>query len=391
MSQKPLARKQYADKLPEQVWIRKIDLSEIQLPLLEPFVSSNGVETTRRILLLKLWTKNEISVWSECGAGAWPNYSAETIDTAWLAIEKWLAPKIIKSPLKQPWDVQERFAIDIRGHQMAKAALEMGVWALFAQLTMQPLAHFIGGTRTEVESGVSLGLQSSPDKLAQKAILAKERGYRRIKMKIKPGMDIHFIRAAQEAVGNDMPLTADANSAYTLDDIQLLQKLDSFGLTMIEQPLAWDDVFQHGALQRVLKTPLCLDESITNLSKAKEMFALGSGKIINIKAGRIGGLTTALEIHDFCHQSNIPVWCGGMLESGVGRAYNVALASLPNFTLPGDISPSERYWEKDIVTPEWTMSSQGEIVVPANEPGIGCQVDEARIDNLTVRKQTLKF
>jgi O-succinylbenzoate synthase len=279
---------------------------------------------------------------------------------------------------------------NFRGHNMAKAAVEMAAWELAAQKEGISLSKKLGGTRDHIEVGISLGIQASPEALVEKARAALERGYRKVKIKIKPGSDIEYLRAVREAVGPEPHLMADANNAYTLADADRLAEWDELGLLMIEQPLAWDDLMRHAELQKRLKTPLCLDESITSVDRAEDMIALRSGRIVNIKAGRVGGFTQCLAIHDLCQKNGIPVWCGGMLESGVGRAHNVALASLPNFTLPGDTSPSERYWEKDIVTPEWTMDRQGRMNVPVDQPGMGVQVDLNRVEDLTVRRADLR-
>jgi O-succinylbenzoate synthase len=268
---------------------------------------------------------------------------------------------------------------------MAKAAVEMGIWGIAAEIDRVPLARLIGGTRRTIATGISLGIQRSPDALVDKARAALELGYRKVKIKIMPGADVEFVRAAREALGSEAPLMADANNAYSLDDVDRLAELDTLDLMMIEQPLAHDDLVRHADLQRRLETPVCLDESITSLDRAIDMHTLGSGRIVNIKPGRVGGFAQSIAIHDYCEQHGIPVWCGGMLESGVGRAYNVALASLPNFTKPGDLSPSARYWERDVVTPEWTMDSHGMVQVPLDDPGIGVQVDADRVENLTVR------
>jgi O-succinylbenzoate synthase len=279
---------------------------------------------------------------------------------------------------------------DFRGHLMAKAAVEMAMWARDAELRGLPLATRLGGTRPCIEVGISLGIQSTPAALVEQAGGALAAGFRKVKIKIEPGADLAYIRAAREALGPEAPLMADANNAYSLADADRLAELDQFGLMMIEQPLAWDDLHRHAQLQRRLKTPLCLDESITSLDRAEDMLALGSGRIINIKPGRVGGFGPSIAIHDLCARAGVPVWCGGMLESGVGRAYNVALASLPNFVKPGDISPSSRYWAQDIVSPEWTMSSDGLMAVPRNQPGIGVTVDRERVAELTVREERLR-
>jgi O-succinylbenzoate synthase len=241
-----------------------------------------------------------------------------------------------------------------------------------------------------VATGISLGIQPTPDALVERARAARAAGYNKIKVKIAPGADVPFVRAVREALGPDVHLMADANSAYTLADTDHLAQLDDFDLIMLEQPLGQDDLVRHAALQRRMRTPLCLDESILDVQRAEDMIALGSGRIVNIKPGRVGGYTSSLAIHDLCTAHGVPVWCGGMLESGVGRAYNIALASLPNFTLPGDLSPSARYWERDIVNPEWTMDAEGMVRVPRDAPGLGIEVDVGRVDELTVRRELLE-
>jgi o-succinylbenzoate synthase len=369
--------------------VERITLREIRLPLKEPFRISSGVVTDRRICLLELTDADGVVAWSECVAGERPNYSAETIDTAWLAIEQWLAPRVLGASFDDATAVFPVLDRNVVGHQMAKAAIEMGCWALAAQQLGIPLSRLLGGTRDRVATGISIGIQSDSDKLVQRARAAYDAGYRKIKMKIQPGADIDYVRAVREALGSGVHLMADANSAYTLDDIDHLAELDAFDLIMIEQPLGRDDLVRHAALQRQLTTPICLDESITSVERAEDMIALASGRIINIKPGRVGGFAVSKAIHDVCELNAIPVWCGGMLESGVGRAYNVALASLPNFQLPGDLSPSARYWERDIVTPEWTMDAEGMVHVPLDRPGIGVDVDTARVDALTVRRSEL--
>lgn len=369
--------------------VDRIVLREIRLPLKEPFRISSGVCTERRILLLELFDDAGRSVWSECVAGEQPNYSAETIDTAWLAIERWVAPRVLGARFDGPEEVRAAVERDVRGHPMAKAAVEMGCWGLAATADGVSLAARIGGTRERVATGISLGIQGTPDALVERARAALLQGYRKIKLKIAPGMDVAFVRAVRAALGPDVHLMADANSAYRLADADHLATLDAFDLIMIEQPLGQDDLRQHAALQRRLRTPLCLDESITSVDRVADMIALGSGKIVNIKPGRVGGYATSRAIHDLCQANGIPVWCGGMLESGVGRAYNIALASLPNFTLPGDLSPSARYWTQDIVDPEWTMDAEGMVAVPHTHAGIGVTVDADRVESLTVRATTL--
>ena len=340
-------------------------------------------------MLLQIEGADGCKVWSECVAGETPNYSPETIATCWTAITEWIAPKVLGKEFLGPGSVSEELDRDIRGHKMAKAAVEMGAWALEAEREGVSLARLLGGTRSQIGTGISLGIQPDAATLVTKAGDALSEGYRKIKLKIKPGADLEYVTAVRDALGDKAPLMVDANNAYTVADFDHLMGLDDLGLVMIEQPLAWDDVVKHAELQKLLKTPVCLDESITGVDKAEDMIALGSGRIINIKPGRVGGFSESKAIHDLCDREGIPVWCGGMLESGVGRAYNVALASLPNFKIPGDISPSARYWEQDIVTPEWTMDTTGSVIVPYDTPGIGVEVDVDRVENLTVRSNTL--
>jgi len=369
--------------------LRQIRLREIRLPLKESFRISSGVISDRRILLLELTDVNGVTTWSECVAGESPNYTPETIDTAWTAITQWVAPRVLGKEFAQPGDIHVALDKDFRGHNMAKAAVEMGMWGLAATAAGLPLGKFIGGTRASIPTGISLGIEKTPAALVDKARAAIKQWYRKVKIKIMPGSDVEFVRAAREELGPSAPLMADANNAYTLDDIDRLAELDTLDLMMIEQPLAWDDIVRHAELQKRLETPVCLDESITSLDRAIDMHTLGSGRIINIKPGRVGGFGPSIAIHDFCEQHGIPVWCGGMFESGIGRAYNVALASLSNFTKPGDVSPSARYWARDIVTPEWTMDATGMVKVPLDRPGIGVDVDVDRVDQLTTRSQDL--
>ncbi len=370
-----------------QIHLDAVELREIRLPLVEPFAISSGMTYERRILLLELRDADGVTSWSECVAGELPNYSPETIDTAWLALEKWLVPRLLGTPLASPQEVSAALERDTRGHGMARAALEMGSWGLAAARGELSLSALVGGTRSEIATGISLGIQESPEALVERAERALAEGYKKIKIKIKPGKDLEYLRAVRDALGPDAPLMADANNAYSLDDLDHLRELDPLNLVMIEQPLAWDDVVRHAELQKVLETPVCLDESIVDVEKARDMIRLDAGRIINIKPGRVGGFTTSKAIHDLATEADIPVWCGGMLESGIGRAYNVALASLPNFKIPGDVSPSARYWAEDVVAPEWTMD-QGMVGVP-DGAGLGVEVLQDRIDDLTVRRLRL--
>lgn len=369
--------------------IDRIELREIRLPLREPFRISSGVVSERRIALLELHDADGATGWSECVAGEWPNYSPETIDTASLAIRAWIAPRLLGATVPSAAGVHSLLSGNIRGHEMAKGAVEMGCWVVEASARGVSLSALLGGTRERVAVGISIGIQDDPDTLARKAEAAHREGYRKIKIKVQPGADVEYVRAVREALGPDAHLMADANNAYTLADADHLALLDAFDLMMLEQPLEREDLVRHAELQKRIRTPLCLDESITSPARAEDMITLGSGRIVNIKPGRVGGYASSIAIHDLCERHAVPVWCGGMLESGIGRACNVALASLPNFTLPGDLSPSARYWERDIVTPEWTMDADGFVTVPRGA-GLGVDVDMDRVDDLTVRRETLQ-
>ena len=305
-----------------------------------------------------------------------------------MCVRPWIVPRVLGVGIGHPDAVDAILRRSFRGHPMAKPAV-MGAWALWAEREGKSLSRLLGGTRRAIATGISIGIQDSPRALVDKARDSLALGYRKIKIKIRPGADIECIGAVREALGPDASLMADANSAYTLGHTEHLADLDAYRLLMIEQPLAQDDLRRHARLQDRLETPIRLDESIPHAAAAEDMLALGAGRIVNIKPGRVGGFTQARAIHDVCQHHAVPVWCGGMLESGIGRACNVALASLPNFTLPGDVSPSARYWTADVVTPEWTMDSTGMVTVPADGPGLGVTVDVDRVDDLTVRTRTL--
>jgi O-succinylbenzoate synthase len=366
--------------------ISRIELHEIVLRLRETFRLSSGTFRDRRILLLHLVSAEGAEAWSECVA------SGQTIDASWRALGERIVPRVLGRPLSGPEGIApllHREPVGREGGGPAVAAIEMGVWELVAELSGMALATLLGGTARRIPVGVSIGLQESPEALVDKVRGFLAQGYQRVKMKIQPGADLAYLRAVRDALGPQAPLTVDANSAYTLDDLPHLRALDDLGLLMIEQPLAENDLKSHAILQRELATPLCLDESITTLARAEEALALGSARIINIKPGRVGGFLPALAIHDLCLRYRVPVWCGGLLESGIGRAYNVALASLPNFTLPGDLSPSRRYWDRDLVDPEWTMDPSGWMQVPLTRPGLGVAVDTQQLARLSVRREIL--
>lgn len=365
--------------------LTSIEVREIRMPLVQPYRISSGLETERRIILVRLTEEDGTCVWSECAAMSTPNYLPETVDTSWLALEEWLIPRVVGREFEHPNAVQPVLDRHIRGHNMAKAVLEMGIWALFAETSGTSLAELLGGKATAIDVGIALGIQERPDVLADVVARCREEGYRRVKVKIGPGKDVDYLQAAREAAGDNLLVMADANSAYTLADLQILKQIDALKLLMIEQPLAWDDFVEHAELQKQLETPVCLDESIRSVSGLQHMIALASGRIVNIKPGRVGGLAPALDICSLCVAHRVPAWCGGMLETGIGRAYNVALASVEGFILPGDISPSRRYWAEDIVEPEWEMSEDGTMRVPFDRPGLGVAVKTDLIEKYTTR------
>jgi O-succinylbenzoate synthase len=356
------------------------------MELVAPFVTSRGTETHQEHIIIKTESKG-ITGWGECVAGASPSYSNETIKTAWHILEDFLIPGIMNKNLQTVQDAVNSWKW-IRGHRMAKAGLESAIWDVFAKMHNKSLSKILGGTRDKVEVGVSVGIQSSPDKLNETIEGYLREGYKRIKIKIAPGKDLEFISAVRNKF-QDIMLQVDANSSYSLDDIDVFKEMDNFTLLMIEQPLGYKDIYEHSKLQKEIKTPVCLDESIHSFNVTKAAVELGSCKIINIKPGRIGGFTETKLIHDYCASKKIPVWHGGMLETGIGRAGNVALASLPNFTLPGDISASKRYYKEDIVEPPFEVSRDGMMNVPT-EPGIGVKVVNNKLEKVTQTNKDFK-
>lgn len=372
-----------------RVTIKTIEMREIRLRLVRPFRSSAGITESRRIVLVQVHDTTGVVGWGECCALETPHYSPETTDSAWLMIRDHLGPKLVGKTFSEPSEVFPLLDRDVRGNLMAKAALEMAIWELFSRIEDVPLSRLLGGTRSKVATGVAIGLEGTLAELVDLAERAIAEGYQRIKVKIEPGTDLDVLDALRKTLGEDVGIIADANGAYTLGDTDHLRSFDSLGLQMIEQPLGADDIRDHAILQAQISTPVCLDESITSLKNAQEAVDCRSAQVINIKPSRVGGFANAIAIHDLCARHDIAVWCGGMLESGVGRAHNVALASLPHFTLPGDLSPSARYWDQDIVTPEWTMDPEGYVKVPLEKPGMGVVVDEDRLESLNVRTETL--
>ena len=366
--------------------IRKITLREIHLRLLSPFQTSFGTQQLRRIVLVEA-DAGDATGWGESTAGENPFYSYETAETSWYILRDHLWPLVRGKEIASASEAWSLFA-PVRGHNMAKAALETALWDIEARQKNMPLAKLLRGTREEIPCGVSIGIQPTMEGLIAKVDEALAAGYQRIKIKIKPGTDIEPVRALRQRFPR-VRLMADANSAYTLADAPLLKELDAFHLMMIEQPLGWDDIYSHAQLQRQLDTPICLDECIHEAENARAAIELRACRIINIKLGRVGGHTSARQVHDICAANSIPVWCGGMLESGIGRAHNIAMSSLPNFSLPGDVSASKRYWAEDIIEPEVEVSSQGTIRVPS-APGIGYAPRTDRIEALTKRREVLE-
>ena len=362
--------------------IEVVRLRELRMRLKAPFETSFGVTQDRRILLAEV-IADGVTGWGEVTTGETPSYNPETTETAWHIISDFIAPVAVGKSLAAASEFGALFK-RIRGHEMAKAAVENALWDIEAQQKSLPLSKLIGGTRDQIDCGVSLGIRESPQSLLQKVDEELASGYQRIKLKIKPGKDIDFVAAIRHAHPT-IRLSVDANSAYTLDDTAHLAALDAFDLLMIEQPLGWDDIYSHSKLQRHLKTALCLDECITHARAAQTAIELQAGRIINIKLGRVGGHTEAQRVETVCREAGIPVWCGGMLESGIGRAHNVAMSTLAGFTLPGDVSASQRYWNEDIIEPEVTVSPNGTITVPTT-PGLGFAVKRDLIERLTVRK-----
>ncbi len=365
--------------------IHRIELREIALRLRERFEISSGGRQDRRVLLLKLEAGDHTG-WGECVAAEDPGYSYETTETAWSVFDEFLIPGVLGQEMEDARDLLGPVEW-VRGHRMAKAGLEMAAWDLEARRRGVSLADLLGGRAGEIAVGVSVGLQPTDEALLSNVARYVDEGYARIKIKIKPGRDVDMLGAVRQAFP-DLPMMADANSAYTLDDLGVLKALDRLELMMIEQPLAHDDLLDHSRLQRSLDTPICLDESIRSVRDAELALELGAGRIINIKPGRVGGFSQARAIHDLCLDRGVPVWCGGMLESGVGRAHNLALASLPGFSLPGDISASRRYWERDVVDPEFELRG-GTMTVP-DGLGMGVRVREEDLPLLTRRVEVFE-
>jgi O-succinylbenzoate synthase len=366
--------------------ISRITLREVRMPLVHFFETSFGRTTERRIVLVEVEADGATG-WGEVTAGERPFYNEEWTESAWLILKHYVAPQVLHRRIAGA-DQVGGLTEHIRGHQMARAGLEVAVWDLEARLRGAPLWRHIGGSRTEIACGVSIGIQDSVEQLLAKIDAELQAGYQRIKIKIKPGWDVDIVRAVRERFPS-IKLMADANSAYRLSDAAHLKQLDAFYLMMIEQPLAHDDIIDHAKLQARLETPICLDECIRNAHMAEQAIEMRACGIINIKLGRVGGFAEARRVHDACRERGVPVWCGGMLESGVGRAHNIALSTLENFVLPGDVSASKRYWQRDLITPPVEVTPAGTIPV-REQPGLGYELDLDQIRAITVREETLR-
>ena len=366
--------------------IERIELRVLHLPLVRYFETSFGRISDRSFVLVTVEEAGAIG-FGECVADAHPYYSAETTVTAWHVIRDYLAPLVLGRYFEHPRTVFDALA-RVRGHHMAKAAVEMAAWDLYARQQGASLARLLGGERAAIASGVSIGIQDSLDELVERVAMERAAGYRRVKIKIKPGWDIDAVARVRDACG-DVPLMVDANAAYSLADATHLARLDAFGLMMIEQPLEYHDLRDHARLQQTLRTDICLDESIDSVRAAAEAIELGACRIMNIKPGRLGGHAAAVRVHDLAAAHGLPVWHGGMLESGIGRAHNIHLSTLPNFTLPGDVAASRRYYAPDLIDPEIVMRPDGTITVPCG-PGIGVNVVADRVAAATTEKMELR-
>ena len=362
--------------------IESIELREIRMQLKSPFETSFGTTLNRRILLVEAIVDG-MRGWGEVTAGETPAYNSETTDTAWHVLSDFIAPTLIGKTIAKASDFPALVGA-IRGHEMAKSGIENALWDIEAQSKGLPLWKLLGGTMEEIACGVSLGIRENPASLVAKVSEELRSGYQRIKLKIKPGKDLDYVAAVRKEFPN-IRLSVDANSAYTLEDTAHLKKLDQHQLLMMEQPLSWDDIYAHSKLQAKMETAICLDECIHNTRQAQTAIEVKACRIINIKLGRVSGHTEARELQAVCRERNIPVWCGGMLEAGIGRAHNIAMSTLPGFTLPGDVSASHRYWHEDIIEPAVEVTPKGTIQVPKT-PGLGFAVKRELIDRLTVRR-----
>jgi len=366
--------------------ITEVIIRHLKIQLKNPFTTSFGTVVDKEFLLLEVKDEKGTIGYGESVAFVSPWYTEETLKTNWHMLEDFLIPLILNREIQHPDEVLALFK-GIKKNNMAKSAIEGAIWDIYVQQTNQSLAHALGGAKDKIEVGISLGIQKTIEKQIDVVAEAIKSGYKRIKVKIKPGWDVEVMRAIRENFP-EVPLMADANSAYTLEDVALLQELDEFNLMMIEQPLASDDIIDHAVLQKHIKTPICLDESITSLEDARKAVELGGCGVINIKIGRVGGISEAKKIHDYCEEKGVPVWCGGMLESGIGRAHNIALTSMSNFVMPGDTAGSSHYFEQDIIEPE-VIVEDGHITVP-QEVGIGYKLNFEAVEQYTIARKIYK-
>lgn len=381
--------------------LESVALNLVSMQLQAPFETSFGVEHQRQCIIVRVAAEGSEG-WGECVAGQFPGYSYETSQTAWSILSEFLIPAALEANFEDPLQLQQALA-GISGHPMAKAGLELAVWDLIGRREGRPLVELLGqshpeslsgaeardgraAARSAVPVGVSIGIQPTTEALLDTVAGYLERGYRRVKLKIKPGRDREAVNAVRRA-HPELALQVDANTAYASDQLEPLVELDRFGLLMIEQPFPKEDLLGHVRLSQHIETPVCLDESIGSALEARQAVELGACQVVNIKAGRVGGLSEAVAIHDWCYQNDTPVWCGGMLETGIGRAANLALAALPGFTLPGDISATERYYAEDVAWPRFELDANGEIAVPTG-PGLGIEIDPDALDRFTLRRET---
>ena len=366
--------------------LTRIRLRQIRMPLVRPFETSFGRTEERRIVLVEVEDSDGAAGWGEVTCGERPFYNEEWVGAAWLVLRDFAAPRVLGAEVRSAAEVGALTSA-VRGHRMALGGLEAACWELEARKAGQPLWWHIGGERTVIPCGVSIGIQDSVEDLLELVETELDAGYQRIKIKIKPGKDVDVVRSVRARFPS-VALMADANSAYSLDDLGRLKALDEFGLTMLEQPLGHDELIDHATVQAAMRTPICLDECIRTAHHAKQAIRLGACRIINIKLGRVGGFAEAIRVHDVCRAEGVPVWCGGMLEAGIGRAHNIALSTLPNFSLPGDVSASKRYWSQDILERPVEVSGRGTIAVP-DRPGLGFDLDLDRIEALCERRVEL--
>lgn len=368
--------------------VERVDLYLARLRLVRPFTTSSHTKNHLEHIIIRVRTGDGAEGWGECASPSDPYYCAETTETCWHLLRDFLAPVLVGAPWQTPEQVGGLWA-KVRGNNFAKAGIEMACWDLDARARGISVAQALGGdeARTAIESGISIGIEPTPAKLLAVVEKAVDDGYKRVKIKIGPGHDVAYVAAVREKYPT-LPLMADANSAYRLDDAPILRQLDQFNLMMIEQPLADDDIVDHAHMQRELRTPICLDESIHTVEDCRKALDLDAGRIINIKVSRLGGLGEAKRVHDLCRSRGIPVWCGGMHEFGIGRAANIAINSLPGFTLPGDISSSTERYAEDLVDPP-IIATNGVMAVPLDRPGLGHDIVPERLRSATVRQETI--